>query len=71
VSTARRVVRSRSTGSPESHPEINVGVCRTLRSPAGDFPEGERSSPLQLHLKGFKREGYLKQPLEAHHELDN
>jgi hypothetical protein len=38
---------------------ITLGVGRTLRSPAGDLPEGERSSPSPLHLKGFKGDGFL------------
>jgi hypothetical protein len=35
-------------------------VGRTLRSPAGDLPEGERSSPSVLHFKEIKRDGFLE-----------
>jgi hypothetical protein len=36
------------------------GVRITLRSPAGDRLEGERSSPSVLHFKGFNGDGFLE-----------
>ena len=35
------------------------GRCITPRSPAGGFPEGERSSPSVLHFKALKGDGFL------------
>ena len=35
-------------------------LCITLRSPAGGFSEGERSSPSVLPFKGLKGDGFLK-----------
>jgi hypothetical protein len=35
-------------------------VGRTLRSPAGGFSEGERSSPSVLHFKEIKGDEYLR-----------
>jgi hypothetical protein len=35
-----------------------VGI--TLRSPAGGFSEGERSSPSVLHFKEIRRDEYLR-----------
>src|SRR5918999_1796693 len=41
---------------------VVIDVCRgiTPRSPAGGLSEVERSSPSQLHFKGFKGDGFLK-----------